>query len=123
MEEKNIVFSKKIFDFDDRLIRFAGECIYFTRNIDNSFGNDHHKEQIICSTTYASLYFEESKDINNDSDFIFKLTEVVKELKEARNSLKILQYIKEGNEEIRHLILKEIDELIAIASKMIINRK
>jgi hypothetical protein len=37
--------------------------------------------------------------------------------------LKILNYIKEGDETIRLLLLKEVEELIAIASKMIINKK
>ncbi len=30
-------FSEKIFNFDDRLIRFAGECIFFTRKLDKSY--------------------------------------------------------------------------------------
>ena len=47
----------------------------------------------------------------------------MKELKESRNSLKILDYTKEGDENIRTLLLKEVEELIAIASKMIINKK
>ena len=48
---------------------------------------------------------------------------VVKELKESRNSLKILEYINEGNEKNRTFLLNEIEELIAISSKMIINKK
>ncbi|MEN9488569.1 MAG: hypothetical protein RL494_834, partial [Bacteroidota bacterium] len=31
--EKNNVFNEKIFNFEDRLVRFAGECILFTRNL------------------------------------------------------------------------------------------
>jgi hypothetical protein len=54
---------------------------------------------------------------------IFKLTLVVKELKESRNSLKILNYINEGSQDLRTLLLIEFEELIAIASKMIINKK
>jgi hypothetical protein len=37
--------------------------------------------------------------------------------------LKILDYIKEGDEEKRNLLLIEVEELIAISSKMIINKK
>ena len=58
-----------------------------------------------------------------DKDLIFKLTLVVKELKESRNSLKILNYIDEGNQEVRSSLLIEVEELIAITSKMIINKK
>jgi len=47
----------------------------------------------------------------------------VKELKESRNSLKILDYIKEGDNGKRNLLLIEVEQLVAISSKMIINKK
>ncbi len=122
MEEYNI-FSDKIFNFEDRLVRFAGECIFFTRNLNKSFENEYYKNQLIRSSGSSSLNFGEAQGTITNKDFIFKLGLVVKELKESRNSLKILNYIKEGNEIIRNLLLIEIEELIAIASKMIINKQ
>ena len=121
--ENNSVFSEKIFNFENRLVRFAGECIFFTRNLDKSFENEYYKNQLIRSSGSSSLNFGEAQGTITDKDFIFKLTLVVKELKESRNSLKILNYIKEGNEVIRDSLLIEVEELIAIASKMIINKK
>lgn len=122
MEENNI-FSEKIFNFEDRLVRFAGECIFFTRQLNKSFENEYYKNQLIRSSGSSSLNFGEAQGTISDKDFIFKLTLVVKELKESRNSLKILNYIKEGDENTRTLLLKEVEELIAISSKMIINKK
>ncbi|MBN8565329.1 MAG: four helix bundle protein [Flavobacteriales bacterium] len=122
MEENNI-FSEKIFNFEDRLVRFAGESIFFTRNLKKSFENEYYKNQLIRSSGSSSLNFGEAQGTISDKDFIFKLTLVVKELKESRNSLKILNYIKEGDENTRILLLKEVEELIAISSKMIINKK
>ena len=121
--EKSSVFSEKIFNFEDRLVRFAGECIFFTRNLNKSFENEYYKNQLIRSSGSSSLNFGEAQGTITDKDFIFKLTLVVKELKESRNSLKIFNYIKEGNEVFRNLLLIEVEELIAIASKMIINKK
>mgnify|MGYP006197330229 FL=1 len=121
--EKSSVFSEKIFNFEDRLVRFAGECIFFTRNLSKSFENEYYKNQLIRSSGSSSLNFGEAQGTISDKDFIFKLTLVVKELKESRNSLKILNYIKEGNEVVRDSLLIEVEELIAIASKMIINKK
>lgn len=121
--EKSSVFSEKIFNFEDRLVRFAGECIFFTRNLNKSFENEYYKNQLIRSSGSSSLNFGEAQGTITNKDFIFKLTLVVKELKESRNSLKIFNYIKEGNEVIRNLLLIEVEELIAIASKMIINKK
>lgn len=122
MNEQN-PFSEKIFNFEDRLVRFAGECIFFTRILNKTFENEYYKNQLIRASGSSSLNFGEAQDTITDKDFIFKLTLVVKELKESRNSLKILSYIKEGNENNRNLLLTEVEELIAIASKMIINKK
>ena len=122
MEENNI-FNDKIFNFEDRLVRFAGECIFFTRNLNKSFENEQYKNQLIRSSGSSSLNFGEAQGTISNKDFVFKVSLAVKELKESRNSLKIFDYIKEGDENIRILLLKEVEELIAIASKMIMNKK
>ena len=119
----NSIFSEKIFNFEDRLVRFAGECIFFTRNLNKSFENEYYKNQLIRSSGSSSLNFGEAQGTISNKDFIFIVGLTVKELKESRNSLKILNYIKEGEEITRTLLLKEVEELIAIASKMIINKK
>ncbi len=117
------VFDEKIFNFEDRLVRFAGECILFTRNLNKSFENEYYKNQLIRSSGSSSLNYGEAQGTITSKDNVFKLSLVVKELKESRNSLKILNYIKEGNEEIRNSLLNEVEELIAISSKMIINKQ
>lgn len=122
MEENNI-FNDKIFNFEDRLVRFAGECIFFTRNLNKSFENEYYKNQLIRSSGSSSLNFGEAQGTISNKDFVFKVSLAVKELKESRNSLKIFDYIKEGDENIRILLLKEVEELFAIASKMIMNKK
>lgn len=121
--EDNDVFNDKIFNFEDRLVRFAGECIFFTRDLNKSYENEYYKNQLIRSSGSSSLNFGEAQGTITDKDFIFKVGISVKELKESRNSLKILNYIKEGDDAMRLLLLKEVEELIAIASKMIINKK
>lgn len=121
--EENTIFSDKIYNFEDRLVRFAGECIFFTRNLNKSYENEYYKNQLIRSSGSSSLNFGEAQGTISDKDFIFKVGLVVKELKESRNSLKILNYIKEGDDKTRNLLLIEVEELIAIASKMILNKK
>lgn len=123
MEHSNDIFSDKIFNFEDRLVRFAGECILFTRNLNKSFENEYYKNQLIRSSGSATLNFGEAQGTISNKDFIFKVGLSLKELKESRNSLKILNYINEGDPNLRTLLLKEVEELIAIASKMIINKK
>jgi four helix bundle protein len=113
----------KIYNFEDRLVRFAGECIIFVRQLEKKFELEYYKNQLIRSSGSAALNYGEAQGTITDKDFIFKASLSVKELKESRNSLKILDYIQEGIEINRKNLLDEVEELIAIASKMINNKK
>lgn len=114
---------EKIYNFEDRLVRFAGECIFFVRKLEKTYELDYYKNQLIRSSGSSSLNYGEAQGSITSKDFIFKLSLSVKELKESRNSLKVLDYIKGGENENRKWLLTEVEELIAIASKMIINKK
>lgn len=114
---------EKIYNFEDRLVRFAGECIFFVRKLEKSYEIDYYKNQLIRSSGSAALNYGEAQGTITNKDFIFKVSLSVKELKESRNSLKVLHYIKAGESEERKWLLTEVEELIAIASKMINNKK
>ena len=113
----------KIYNFEDRLVRFAGECILFVRKLEKSYEVDYYKNQLIRSSGSSSLNYGEAQGTITGKDFIFKVSLSVKELKESRNTLKVLEYIKTGDFEERKWLLNEVEELIAIASKMINNKK
>lgn len=113
----------KIFNFEDRLVRFAGECILFVRKLEKSYEVDYYKNQLIRSSGSSSLNYGEAQGSITVKDFIFKVSLSAKELKESRNTLKVLEYIKTGDFEERKWLLAEVEELIAIASKMINNKK
>lgn len=113
----------KIFNLEDRLVRFAGECIIFSRKLEKTFEHDYYKNQLIRSSGSSSLNYGEAQGTITDKDFIFKISLSIKELKESRNSLKILDYIKAGIEEERSDLLTEVEELIAISSKMMNNKR
>ena len=114
---------EKIFNLEDRLVKFAGECILFVRKLEKSYEVDYYKNQLIRSSGSSSLNYGEAQGTITDKDFIFKVSLSVKELKESRNTLKVLEYIKTGDFEERKWLLNEVEELIAIASKMINNKK
>jgi four helix bundle protein len=105
------------------LVRFAGECIFFVRKLEKSYDIEYYKNQLIRSSGSSSLNYEEAQGTITDKDFVFKVSLTVKELKESRNSLKVLDYIIAGDSEERKWLLTEVEELIAIASKMINNKK
>ena len=113
----------KIYNLDDRLVRFVGESIFFVRKLEKSYELEYFKNQLIRSSGSSSLNYGESQGTITDKDYVFKISLVVKELKESRNSLRILEYINEGEEKDRKWLLKEVEELIAITSKMMLNKK
>ena len=114
--------TEKIYNLDERLVRFAGETIFFVRKLNKTFELEYYKNQLIRSSGSSSLNYGESQGSITDKDYVFKLSLVVKELKESRNSIRVLEYIKEGNETERKWLLNEIEELIAITYKMILNK-
>jgi four helix bundle protein len=121
--EINKPYFEKIFNFEDRLVRFAGECNLFVRKLEKSYEVEYYKNQLIRSSGSSSLNYGEAQGTITGKDFVFKVSLSVKELKESRNTLKVLEYIKTGDLNERKWLLLEVEELIAIASKMIINKK
>ena len=114
--------TERIFNLDERLVRFAGESIFFVRKLAKAYELEYYKNQLIRSSGSASLNYGESQGTITDKDYVFKLSLVVKELKESRNSLRVLNYIKEGEEKERNWLLAEVEELIAITSRMMLNK-
>ena len=114
--------TERIFNLDERLVRFAGESIFFVRKLAKAYELEYYKNQLIRSSGSASLNYGESQGTITDKDYVFKLSLVVKELKESRNSLRVLNYINEGEEKERNWLLTEVEELIAITSRMMLNK-
>ncbi len=112
-----------IFDLEERLVRFAGDVILFANELPNDQTGLHLKGQIIRSSTSTALNYGEVQGAESKKDAIHKLGIVLKELKETRVALKILSYIKYGNEEKRNILLKEGEELTAIIFTMRRNKR
>lgn len=113
---------KKLFDYEDRLVRFAGECVFFSRKMSNDFELIYYKKQLIRSSGSTALNYGEAQGTITNKDFVHKASVTVKELKESRATLKVLKYLNEGETEKRTWLLTEVEELIAIGSKMINNK-
>jgi len=71
----------------------------------------------------AALNYGEAQGTVTTKDFIHKLSLVLKELKETKVSLKILNYVNYGDTEKRNQLIQEVEELAAISAKMILNKK
>ena len=89
----------------------------------NTYTANYYKNQLIRSSGSPVLNYGEAQATVTDKDFIHKMSIVVKELKESRGCLKVISYLKLGEEIMRELLLKECEELIAIGSSMINKRR
>ena len=102
------------YDLEVRLVKFAGDVILFANELPNDKAGNHLGGQIIRSSSSAALNYGESKGAESVKDEVHKLGIVLKELKETRVALKILNYINYGDAAKRAYLLKECGELTAI---------
>lgn len=114
---------KKIYNYEDRLVRFAGEAALFAEKLPNTYTASYYKNQLIRSSGSPVLNFGEAQATITDKDFIHKMSLVVKELKESRGCLKVLTYLKLGTDKTTSILLDECEELIAIGFSMITKRR
>ena len=110
---------EKIFNYEERLVRFAGEVCRFTESLPETFASSYYCNQLIRSSGSPVLNFGEAQATVTDKDFIHKMSLSLKELKESRACLKVLSHLKLGKDQTRNLLLEECEELIAIGFSMI----
>ena len=114
---------EKIFDYEERLVRLPGETALFAEDLPNTFTSTYYRNQIIRSSGSSVLNYGEAQGTVSNKDFVYKVSIIVKELKETRGCLKVLNYLKLGNIEILQALLNECEELIAIGVTLIKNKK
>ena len=114
---------KKIYNFEDRLVEFAGDIILFNRSLPNDNVGRYYNDQILRSSGSSALHYGEAQGTVTPKDFIHKMSQVLKELRETKVSLKILNRAKIGEESKRNYLIGEAGELAAISGKMILNKR
>jgi four helix bundle protein len=110
-------------DLLNRLIQFGGESILFCKTIKQDYAGKHLASQLIRSATSPALNYSESQAAESRNDFIHKNKIAAKELAESLTNLKIIHFIKYGNELKRNYLIQECNELLAIVSTIIKNSR
>lgn len=111
---------EKKFDLEDRLIDFGCRIIDIVESLPNSKAAVYIANQMIRCGLAPSLLYGEVQAAESREDFIHKMKIALKELKETRVCLKYIvrkEMIKPVSK--MNLVVKEIEELIAIISKSI----
>jgi len=114
---------EKIYDYEDRLVRFAGEAALFSEKLPSTYTATYYKNQLIRSSGSPVLNYVEAQSTVTDKDYIHKMSIVLKELKESKGCLKVIAYLNLGENTIRAWLLAECGELIAIGFSMIKKRR
>jgi four helix bundle protein len=111
------------YNFEDRLVEFAAKTLSFIKSLPKDNVGRYYNDQILRSSGSAALNYGEAQGTVTPKDFIHKMSQVLKELRETRVSLKILAVANIGNKALGQDLLKEVGELAAISARMILNKK
>ena len=109
----------KRFDLEDRLIDFALRVDDIVESLPNTKLGNHIGGQLIRCGTSPALNYGEAQSAESTNDFIHKLKIILKELRESRICLKIIQKKPLVKPERMLAIIQENNELIAIFIKSI----
>jgi len=107
------------YDLEDRLVRFAADVCRLTGRLPTSAVGKHVTVQLIRSGTSPLANYGEVQGAESRRDFVHKLGICVKELRETRAWLKLLDELKLCPGDPLQLLLEECDELLAITASSI----
>ncbi len=85
---------EKKYDLKDRLVKFAADIVFLSKELPADMKGNYYGNQLLRSAVGAALNFGEAQGTNTKKDNINKLALTLKELKESRVNLKILQKVE-----------------------------
>jgi len=110
-------------DLSDRLLDFVVRIIKIADKLPNTVAGRHVGGQLIRAGTSSGSNYEEACGAESRSDFVHKMSVVLKELKEGRFWLRVIQRTEMLS--LTHIepALEECNQLCAIMAKSIITAK
>jgi len=108
------------YDLEERLIDFASEMIDLVEQLPDTRVGNHIADQVLRSGTSPAPQYGEAQSAESRNDFVHKMKLGLKELRETKVWLTIVQrkHLIAASPKIDSL-LKECDELIRIFAKSI----
>ena len=81
---------KRTFDLEDRLIKFACKCLEVCDLLPNTKAAQNLEYQLSKSSTATALIYGEAQAAESRADFLHKSRLVLKEIRESRVNLRII---------------------------------
>ena len=107
----------KKFDLEDRLVKFACLCLEVCELLPATKAGQNLEYQLCKSSTAPALIYGEAQAAESPADFIHKMKLVLKEIRETRVNLRIINEKPILISEKIIIALKECNELMAIFLK------
>ena len=105
-------------ELQDRLTNFASDIIKLKSYIKRNYEGEHLAKQLVRSGTSVALNYGEALGTMTKSDFIHKLSIVLKELRETLVNLRIIEANKLcTNTDLLSDLLDECDQLTRLFAK------
>ena len=114
---------KRNFDLEDRLVDFACMCLDVCELLPSTKAGQNLEYQLSKSGTAPALIYGEAQAAESRADFLHKMRMVLKEIKETRINLKIIQRKPVVIHEKVDLAFNEANQLMAIFIKSIATAK
>ena len=107
------------YDLEDRLVAFACLCLDICDLLPNTKSANNLEHQLSKSSTAPALLYGEAQAAESKSDFIHKMKIALKELRETKINLRIINEKPVIRHEKIDKAFSEVNQLIAIFSKSI----
>ena len=111
--------TKHKFDLEDRLIQFAVSCIQTAEKLPRTFAGNHLSGQLTKSGSAPALHYGEAQSAESRNDFIHKMKIALKELRETKNYLVIIQKLNWSISLNLTALIRECTELVFIFLKSV----
>jgi four helix bundle protein len=109
----------KKYDLEDRLIKLTCACLDICDLLPNTRVGNNLEYQLSKSSTACALIYGEAQAAESKADFLHKIKMVLKEIRETRVNLRIIQEKPIISHPIVESTLAESNELMAIFLKSI----
>jgi four helix bundle protein len=119
MQNEELTMNEKTDILPERLLVFAAAVIKITDALANTVAGRHVAAQLIRAGTSCGSNYEEACGAESRSDFVHKMSIVLKELKESRFWLRLISRTGILTSNLTEPALEECHQLCAIVAKSI----
>lgn len=108
------------FDLEERLIEYSAQIIEFSKQLPKDYVSTYLNNQLVRSGLSPALNYGEAQSGESRKDFIHKMKIALKELRETRMNLRIIERTNLVKDSVAlSNLIKENNELISIFVKSI----